>query len=209
MTACVFVQYTACEMAESGSVTFIQQPTQWIQGVLQQSVDPNGEPIVYKARCLVQQFEDALFRSYSTNVCLLTGLIGVLVSWSQHRRRSREVAASWQLYVTDRSFVYTIVDSGHPSTIRIPLAHIEAVSVNEPLAECGPATCLCSTGPDAVVVTLKRGNIVHSMERGVAADWLFATQKTRTNSRMPSDARCRLEATESCKPTGLHHFNSN
>ena len=148
--------YTACEMAESGSVTFIQQPTQWMQGVPQQSVDPNGEPIVYKARCLVQQFEDALFRSYSTNVCLLTGLIGVLVSWSQHRRRSREVAASWQLYVTDRSFVYTIVDSGHPSTIRIPLAHIETVAANEPLAECGPATCLCSTGPDAVVVTLKR-----------------------------------------------------
>ena len=78
------------------------------------------------------------------------------MSWSQHRRRSREVAASWQLYVTDRSFVYTIVDSGHPSTIRIPLAHIETVAANEPLAECGPATCLCSTGPDAVVVTLKR-----------------------------------------------------
>ena len=93
-------------------------------------------------------------RTPSSGVTL--GLIGVLVSWSQHRRRSREVAASWQLYVTDRSFVYTIVDSGHPSTIRIPLAHIKAVSVNEPLAECGPATCLCSTGPDAVVVTLKR-----------------------------------------------------
>ena len=44
----------------------------------------------------------------------------------------------------------------HPSTVRIPLAHIEAVAVNQPLAECGPATCLCSTGPNAVVVTLKR-----------------------------------------------------
>ena len=159
-------------MAESGSVTFIQQPTQWVQSVPQQTVDPNGEPIVYKARCLVQQFEDALFRSYSTNVCLITGCIGVLVSWSQHRRLSRQVAESWQLYVTDRSFVYTIDDivrtssyiiyvytvlvSGHPSTVRIPLAHIEAVAVNQPLAECGPATCLCSTGPDAVVVTLKR-----------------------------------------------------
>ena len=156
MTACVFVQCTArwqkvvplrsSNNQRNGFRAF--RSNTWI--------DPNGEPIMYKARCLVQQFEDALFRSYSTNVCLLTGLIGVLVSWSQHRRRSREVAASWQLYVTDRSFVYTIVDGGHPSTIRIPLAHIEAVSVNEPLAECGPATCLCSTGPDAVVVTLKR-----------------------------------------------------
>ena len=149
-------------MAESGSVTFIQQPTQWVQSVPQQTVDPNGEPIVYKARCLVQQFEDALFRSYSTNVglacetSLITGCIGVLVSWSQHRRLSREVAESWQLYVTDRSLVYTTLDSGHLSTVRIPLAHIEAVAVNQPLAECGPATCLCSTGPDAVVVTLKR-----------------------------------------------------
>ena len=144
-------------MAESGSVTFIQQSTQWVQSIPQQlTVDTNGEPIVYKARCLVQQFEDALFRRYSTNVCLSTGLIGVLVSWSKHRRLSRKVAESWQLYVTDRSFVYTILDSGHLSSVRIPLAHVEAVVVNQPLAECGPATCLCSTGPDAVVVTLKR-----------------------------------------------------
>ena len=153
-------------MTESGSVTFIKQSTQWVQSVPQQTVDPNGEPIVYKARCLVQQFEDALFRSYSTNVCLLTGCIGILVSWSQHRRLSREVVESWQLYVTDRSFVYTILDSGHPSTVRIPLAHIKAVAVNELLAECGPATCLCSTGPDAVVVHCKNKLVI------LKAEWL-------------------------------------
>ena len=76
----------------------------------------------------------------------------VLVSASTPFPRSGGVLAT----LCDRSFVYTIVDSGRPSTIRIPLAHIETVAANEPLAECGPATCLCSTGPDAVVVTLKR-----------------------------------------------------
>ena len=97
---------------------------------------------------------------------MLINCIGVLVSWSQHRRLSREVVESWQLYVTDRSFIYTILDSGHPSTVRIPLANIEAVAVNEPLAECGPATCLCSTGPDAVVVHCKNKLVI------LKAEWL-------------------------------------
>ena len=142
-------------MAESDFVAFIQHE------IPQQTSDPNGEPIVYEARCLYKELEDDLCRNYATNTCLVAGCIGLLLFCPLYRRRSRQVAESWQLYVTDRSFVYTIVQRAlfgyeYPSTTRIPLAHIEAVSVNEPLAECGLATCLCSTGPDAVVVTLKR-----------------------------------------------------
>ena len=142
-------------MAEGDSVP--QQSTR----TPQQTVDANGEPIVYEARCLYQELEDALCRNYATNTCLFAGCIGLLVFCPLYRRRSRQVAESWKLYVTDRSLVNTIVSRGllgceYPSTIRIPLAYIETVAVNEPLIECGPATCLCSTGPDAVVVTLKR-----------------------------------------------------
>ena len=145
-------------MAEDDSVAFIQQPTRWIP---QQTADPNGEPIVYEARCLYQELEDAMCRNYATTTCLVAGCIGLLVFCPLYRRRSRQVAESWQLYLTDRSVVYTIVNRElfgceYPSTLRIPLAYIEAVAVNEPLANCGPATCLCSTGPDAVVVTLKQ-----------------------------------------------------
>ena len=179
------------EMAESGSVTFIQQPTQWVQSVPQQTVDPNGEPIVYKARCLVQQFEDALFSSYSTNVCLITGCIGVLVSWSQHRRLSRQVAESWQLYVTDRSFVYSVLVNRHPSTVRIPLAHIEAVAVNEPLAECDPATCLCSTDPDAVVVTLKRE---YRSQHGASCNGRLAFRYAENADEFPDAVRRQMSA---------------
>ena len=142
-------------MTESDFVAFIQHE------IPQQTADPNGEPIVYEARCLYNELEDALCRNYATNTCAVAGCIGLLLFCPLYRRRSRQVAETWQLYVTDRSFVHTIVQRAlfgceYPSTIRIPLAHIKAVSVNEPLAECGPATCLCSTGPDAVVVTLKR-----------------------------------------------------
>ena len=75
----------------------------------QQTVDPNGEPIVYKARCLYNELEDALCRSYATNTCVVAGCIGLLLFCPLYRRRSRQVAETWQLYVTDRSFVHTIV----------------------------------------------------------------------------------------------------
>ena len=146
-------------MAEGDSVPSIQQSTRWTP---QQTVDRNGEPIVYEARCLYQELEDAVCRNYATSTCLFTGFIGLLVFCPLYRRRARQVAESWKLYVTDKSLVYTIMYRGlggceQPSRIRIPLAYIETVAVNDPLVECGPASCLCSTGPDAVVVTLKQG----------------------------------------------------